>query len=153
MKKLFVALALTSLVGCDNAANSNGGQATNSKPSIDSMIASGTEEKTAECIKGRVSLDCEFLSGDLLGSGKWHHAKAFISTEGKVSVVVDGESFYVADSSSNFYEGQNEVTFNLKGLKNSKAELTLRSSNSNSEVSLDVWDSNDKHFMLANYQP
>ncbi|MCS3602752.1 hypothetical protein M2371_001961 [Buttiauxella sp. BIGb0471] len=151
MKRLFIAFALIGLSGCDNASDQDSIPSADSKPSISSMIANGTEELTSECTKGEVSLDCEFLSGDLLGSGKWHHAKVFISKQGKVDVTIDNERFYQIEASSGFYQGENVGKFRFKGLNNSIAEVTIRNSNSESKISLDAWNTDSKKFMIASY--
>lgn len=144
MKKLLCAFTLIGLVGCDNPP------AVDSTPSIASMIASGTEERTTQCVKGDVSLVCEFLSGDLLGSGKWHHAKVFISKQGQVDITVDGEKFYQTGVESGFYQGENVGTFKFKGLNNSIAQVEIRNSNTESRLSLDVWNSKNQKYMTAN---
>lgn len=151
VKRAFLVLAFVGLTGCDNPPVKNKASATDSKPSISEMIANGTEEKTSQCSKGDVSLNCEFLSGDLLGTGKWHYAKVFISKGGKVDVTVDAERFFSVGSNSYFHEGVDVGSFKFKGVKDSKAEVRISNSNSGSTISLDVWNAADKHFMMASY--
>ncbi|MCB5315765.1 hypothetical protein [Yersinia intermedia] len=145
MKKLIITLAVLVLAGCDNQPE----RKIPEKPSIASMIASGTEEKTTNCSNGSVTSSCEFLSGDLLSSGKWHHAKVYISNTGDVDITVDGERFYKVDSDSGFYEGRNTITVTLKGLNKSSAEVSITNSNSGSRLSIDVYNKDGKKFMMA----
>lgn len=145
VKRLLIAFVLVGLTGCDQAVEAS------AKPTIASMIASGSEEVTSECSKGGVSLTCEFLSGDLPGSGKWHHAKVFISNQGQVDINVDDERFYQTDSDGGFYQGEQVGRFKFKGLQNSLAEVTVRSSNSESKINLAVWDSAGKKIMMASH--
>jgi hypothetical protein len=151
VKRALLVLAFVGLAGCDNPPAKNNASATDSKPSISEMIANWTEEKTSQCTKGGVSLNCEFLSGDLLGAGKWHYAKVFISKDGKVDVTVDAERFVSAGSNSYFHEGVDVGAFNFIGVKNSKAEVRISNSNSGSTISLNVWNAADKQFMMASY--
>ncbi|MGG6045053.1 hypothetical protein [Salmonella enterica] len=146
MKKFLAISALAMvLAGCDNNKVSKPTQS--SKPTIAAMIASGTEEKTGLCTKGNVSLNCEFLSGDLLGSGKWHHAKLSISKNGDVSVSIDNEVFYQSDASTSFYDGRKTATFKFKGLKHSIAEVDIVDSNDESRLDLSAWNDKDEKYM------
>lgn len=151
VKRVLLILAFVGLTGCDNPPAKNDASATSSKPSISEMIANGTEEKTSQCTKGDVSLNCEFLSGDLLGTGKWHYAKVFISKDGKVDVTVDGERFFSVGTDSYFHEGVDVGSFKFKGVKDSMAEVRVSNSNSGSTISLDVWNAAEKQFMMAIY--
>lgn len=148
MKK-FLAISVLAMVlaGCDNNKVSKPTQS--SKPTIAAMIASGTEEKTGQCTKGNVSLNCEFLSGDLLGSGKWHHAKLSISKDGDVSLSIDNEAFYQSDTNTNFYDGRKTTTFKFKGVKHSIAEVDIISSNEGSKLSLSAWNDKNEKYMIA----
>lgn len=151
VKRVLLILAFVGLTGCDNPPAKNDASATSLKPSISEMIANGTEEKTSQCTKGDVSLNCEFLSGDLLGTGKWHYAKVFISKDGKVDVTVDGERFFSVGTDSYFHEGVDVGSFKFKGVKDSMAEVRVSNSNSGSTISLDVWNAAEKQFMMAIY--
>ena len=151
MKRVLLILAFVGLTGCDNPPAKNDASATSSKLNISEMIANGTEEKTSQCTKGNVSLNCEFLSGDLLGTGKWHYAKVFISKDGKVDVTVDEERFFSDGADSYFHEGVDVGSFKFKGVKDSKAEVRIGNSNSGSTISLDVWNAAEKQFMMASF--
>ncbi|EJJ3922860.1 hypothetical protein NI479_004990 [Salmonella enterica] len=148
MKKFLAISALVMVItGCDNNQSYKPEQS--SKPTIAAMIASGTEEKTGQCTKGNVSLNCEFLSGDLLGSGKWHHAKLSISKDGDVSLSIDNEAFYQSDTNTKFYDGRKTTTFKFKGLKHSIAEVDIINSNEGSQLSLSAWNDKDEKYMIA----
>lgn len=128
------------LMGCDDSSDT--------KPSIASMIASGKEEKTSSCEKGRVSLECEYLSGDLLGTGKWHYAKTSVSNDDyKMSLVIDNESFYIVNADNRFSQGEKYSTLTFKGLNGDSARITTRSSNSGSNVELEAWNDKNEKFM------
>lgn len=133
------------LIGCDNSSD---GAETPTKPSIASMIASGTEERTVSCKNGRVSLDCEYLSGDLLGTGKWHYAKTSVSNNhNEISLVIDNEGFYLVNTDNYFSRGTEYSTLTFKGVNGNSARITTSSSNSGSSVELEAWNNKNKKFM------
>jgi len=133
------------LMGCDNSSDR---AETPTKPSIASMIASGTEERTVSCKNGSVSLDCEYLSGDLLGTGKWHYAKTSVSNDhNEMSLVIDNESFFMVHADNGFTQGTEYSTLTFKGLNGNSARITTRSSNSGSNVELEAWNDKNKKFM------
>lgn len=145
MKKfLAVGMLALLLTGCDGQV-----EEIPQKPTIASMIASGTEEITSVCEKGTASLKCEYLAGDLLGSGKWHHAIVHVSQSGEVSLSIDNETFYQTDARSGFVNGVKYGNFDFNGLKKAKATVSISNSNEGSRISLDAWDENDKKFMTA----
>lgn len=144
VKKLLLIAALIILSGCDEHVNG-----APQKLTIASMIASGKEERTTECVKGSVTLKCEFLSGDLLGSGKWHHAIIHIAKSGELSLTIDNVSYYQTDASSGFVDGEKYANFDFSGLNNAKATLHISNSNDGSQISLDAWDQKENQFMTA----
>ena len=144
MRKLLLLITVVTMAGCDGQV-----EKTPQKPTIASMIASGNEERTSVCEKGSVSLKCEYLAGDLLGSGKWHHAIVHVSQRGEVSLSIDNEAFYQTDARSGFLNGVKYGHFDFKGFKNSKATVSISNSNEGSRISLDAWDANEKKFMTA----
>ena len=150
-KKLSWMLGVTTitfiLIGCDNSSDK---AEASTKPSISSMIASGTEEKKISCKGGSVSLDCEYLSGDLLGTGKWHYAKTSVSNNhNEISLVIDNESFYLVNTDNHFAQGTERSTLTFKGLNGNgnSARIITRSSNSGSSVELEAWNSKNEKFM------
>lgn len=145
MKKCILFLAIVCLFGCDNQNNKK------DKLTIAAMIASGREEKTTQCEKGSVSLKCEFLSEDLIQSGKWHHSIVYISNSGDVDVTVDNMSYYKTNANSRFYDGNKNAYFSFKGLNNGKAGVNIINSNNESRITLNVWDSKgDKYIYASN---
>ncbi len=144
MRKLLLIAAVVSMVGCDGQVD-----APPQRPTIASMIANGTEERVSECEKGSVSLKCEYLSGDLLGSGKWHHAIVHISKSGDVSLSIDNLSYYQLDARSGFVNGEKFGHFDFSGPSKSKARVSISNSNDGSRISLDAWDANENKFMAA----
>lgn len=145
MKKLLLLLAITSLLGCDDVDKS----AKNSKGSIASMIASGQEEFATECSNGNVTLKCEFLSSDLLGSGKWHYTTIYISNSGEVDINVDNEAFYKTDSDYDFHQGAKVSTLKFKGSNGSLAKVIIRNSNEKSTLTFDVYDKKSNRFAMS----
>lgn len=142
MKKYILLMIIVSLFGCDNPKKDN-------KLTIASMIASGKEERTTQCEKGSVSLKCEFLSGDLLGSGKWHHAIVYISNSGKLDVTVDNMGYYQTKENGGFSAGNQYAYFEFKGLNNSKAVVQINNTNEESRIDLNVWNANGDKYMTA----
>lgn len=133
------------LTACDNKTNST----LVSKPTIASMIASGNEKLTTECIKGDISLNCEFLSGDLLGTHKWHHAKFYLSNNGDAEMIIDNENFDRSDVRRGFYEGRNVTVFQFEGADGSRSEITIITSNNGSDINMDAWNKVGKKFMIG----
>lgn len=145
MKMLLLLLAVMGLLGCDGTEN----PPLNSKLSIASMIANGKEEFATECSKGNVALKCEFLSGDLLGSGKWHHTIVYISNSGEVDIKVDNESFYQTDSDYGFHQGEKVSILKFKGGDGSLAEVKIRNANDKSMLTFDVFNKDSKRFVMS----
>ncbi|HED3065002.1 TPA: hypothetical protein R4057_001955 [Kluyvera ascorbata] len=145
MKKYILFLMIVSLFGCDNKNDKE------NKLTIAAMIATGREEKTTQCEKGNVTLKCEFLSEDLLESGKWHHGIVFISNSGDVDVTVDNMSYYQTKANSTFSDGDKNAFFYFKGLNDSKAQVSIVDSNRGTRITLNVWNSKgDKYITASN---
>ncbi|EFM4225754.1 hypothetical protein IGC89_000180 [Escherichia coli] len=132
------------IVGCDM------GSTQPKKLTIAEMIANGKEEAGSQCTKGDVSLNCEFLSGDLTGTGKWHHTKVYISKSGNVDVSIDGEKFRKTSTDSTFSAGTNYALFDFESASGKKATVTISNSNDGSDISLEAFDKNGKKILIAN---
>lgn len=140
MNKMIVASMLTLILsGCDNQ----------SATKLDQQ-QQATEQESAkfDCGKGKVSIECEVVSGDQLGSGKWRHARLDISGA-ESSLNMDGESFYQTDVQSSFINGKRHSTYKLKGMKGSTAEISLSVANSENSLSVEVYDSNGKLMLTS----
>ena len=109
-RALVVGLGLMALLGCDDKFQISKLLPPKDPPSIAEMIATGKEEITSECKKGDVSFNCEFLTGDLTGTGKWHHTKLYLHNNGRVDMIIDGKAYYQSDISSNTFAGQETTT-------------------------------------------
>lgn len=136
MKKLTsLVLPLLLIAGCDNADS----------PQNQVNKPENPQQESAKftCISGNISTECEIVGGDQLGSGKWRHAKLNMSGT-DASLNIDGEVFYKTDVSSAFIDGRRVATFELKSPKNSRAEIYLSSSNSDSSLSLSAWNADGK---------
>lgn len=141
MNKIIVATILTLILsGCDNRGATESAPQQQPKP----------EQESAQftCGKGKVSLECDIVSGDQLGSGKWRHAKLDISGA-EASLNMDDESFYQTDVESSFVNGRRYSIFKLQGMKGSTAEVTLSVSNSENSLSVDVHDSKGKLMLTS----
>jgi len=126
------------LVACDNSGASK-------------QVVQPVEKKESakfECSNGGVSTKCDIVAGDQLGSGKWRHAKLNMSGS-DASLNIDGEVFYKTDVSSDFIDGRRVATFELKSQKNSRAEVSISSSNSESHLSVNAWNSDEKLMMTS----
>lgn len=140
MKKTIAASILTLILsGCDNQGEAK--LALQQQP---------REQESAKfnCGKGNVSLECEIVSGDQLGSGKWRHAKLNISGA-ESSLNMDGESFYQTDVQSSFINGKRHSTYKLKGMKGSTAEISLSVANSENSMIVEVYDPNGKLMLTS----
>lgn len=145
MKKITLLMISTlTLAGCDNKSIDNP-----AKLSISQMIATGKQEKITQCQKGSVSLKCEYLSGDLLGTGKWHHTITHIANNGDVSIKVDGVNYYKTDSRSGFFDGEAFSEYEFKGMDGSKAIVHVSNKNEGSVIKVDVWNSKGKRFIMT----
>ena len=141
---ILAAVALSLVAGCDDQKSAKGVENPNTETK--------REQARFDCKSGSVSVDCEVTGGDQLGSGKWHHAK--ISLAGSdVSLVMDGESYYKETLDSSFYQGTKYFTFDMKGIKGSKAKILVTNSNSGASISLDVWNSEGKLILTSSQRP
>lgn len=104
---------------------------------------------TSQCKKGEVSFNCEFLSGDLIGTGKWHHTKLYLHNSGSIDMNVDGQSFYQSDITRSTFEGQETTTFVMKGLKGSNGKVNIVRSNEGKSLNFEVYNSDDKRFVMG----
>ncbi|TCW07742.1 hypothetical protein EDF73_11272 [Raoultella sp. BIGb0138] len=113
------------------------------------MIATGKEEMTSECKKGDVSFNCEFLSGDLTGTGKWHHTKLYLHNSGRVDMIVDGNVYYQSDISNSSFAGQETTSFTMKGVSGDHGEVNLVRSNEGKSLNFEAYNKSDKRFVMG----
>lgn len=118
-------------------------------PSIAEMIATGKEEMTSECKKGDVSFNCEFLTGDLTGTGKWHHTKLYLHNSGSVDMIIDGKAYYQSDISSNTFAGQETTSFTMKGAGGENGEVNIVRSNEGKSLNFEAYNKDDKRFVMG----
>lgn len=139
-KVIILAVAALLLSGCDNS----------SEPQAKTVEAPKPQQESAKftCVNGNVSTECDIVAGDQLGSGKWRHAKLNMSGS-DASLNIDGEVFYKTDVSSSFVDGRRLATFELKSVKNSRAEVNLASSNSESLLRVNAWNSDGKLMLTS----
>lgn len=116
---------------------------------IAEMIATGKEEMASECKKGDVSFNCEFLTGDLTGTGKWHHTKLYLHNSGKVDMIIDGNAYYQSDINSKTLSGEETTTFMMKGVSGGRGEVNILSSNEGKSLNFEAYDVDDKRFVMG----
>lgn len=116
---------------------------------IAEMIATGKEEMASECKKGDVSFNCEFLTGDLTGTGKWHHTKLYLHNSGKVDIIIDGNAYYQSDINSKTLSGEETTTFMMKGISGGRGEVNILSSNEGESLNFEAYDVDDKRFVMG----
>lgn len=150
MKKvLVVALSLMALLGCDDKFQISKLLPPKDPLSIAEMIATGKEEMTSECKKGNVSFNCEFLTGDLTGSGKWHHTKLYLHNIGRVDMIIDGNAYYQSDISNSNFAGQETTSFTMKGVSGDHGEVNLVRSNEGKSLNFEAYNKDDKRFVMG----
>jgi hypothetical protein len=139
-KALILAVATLFLSACDNQDSA----------SIKADDAPKAQAQSAKftCVNGNISTECEIIAGDQLGSGKWRHAKLNMSGS-DASLNIDGELFYKTDVSSEFVDGKRVATFELLSAQKSRAEVYLESSNSESTLRVNAWNSDDKLMLTS----
>lgn len=139
-KLLILALAALSLAGCDN----------NGSPQAKVEEPAKPQQEAAKfaCVSGNISTQCDIVAGDQLGSGKWRHARLDMSGS-DVSLNIDGEVFYKTDVSSAFVDGRRLARFELKSKNNSRAEVNLATSNSDTSLNVTAWNADDKLMMTS----
>ena len=141
MKKLLImAVAAFLIAGCDNNGSPQAKVEDQTKPQ--------QESAKFTCVTGEISTQCNIVAGDQLGSGKWRHARLDMSGS-EASLNIDGEVFYKTDVSSSFVDGRRLATFELKSAKNSRAEVDLASSNSESSLRVNAWNSDGKLMLTS----
>lgn len=153
VKKILIGVVgILLLAGCDdNKPQPPKSILPESKLSISEMISASKEERVSECKSGSESLNCEFLGGDLLGSGKWHHSKLFIHNNGKIDLVIDGNPYYQVDSSNSTYAGNRYTNFEMKGLRDeATATITITNSNDGKSLSFEGMNSEGAKFVIGN---
>lgn len=116
---------------------------------IAEMIATGKEEMASECKKGDVSFNCEFLTGDLTGTGKWHHTKLYLHNSGKVDMIIDGNAYYQSDINSKTLSGEETTTFMMKGISGGRGEVNILSSNEGKSLNFEAYDVDDKRYVMG----
>lgn len=137
------------LTGCDDKFQLSKLGPPSDPPSISEMIASGKEELSYECKKGAVTYDCEFLTGDLLGSGKWHHTKIYLHSENTANMNIDGISYYQKSIHRSTFDGDNNTTIQLAEPKGGKATLEIVKSNNGDSINFSAYDAEDKKFAMG----
>lgn len=145
---LFMA-AVIILSGCDDKFQLSMLAPPSDPPSISEMIASGKEELASECKRGSVTYECEFLTGDLLGSGKWHHTKIYLHNDGAATMNIDGDSYSQRSVDRSFYDGDNIIKIMMAGVRGGTATLQIISSNEGKSLIFDAYDSEDKKFVMG----
>ncbi len=139
------ALAALTLLGCDN-------QKLPTEPTISEMIENGTEKETFLCVKGGVSLKCEFLTKDSLTKDKWHRVTVDIPQNGNgLSLRVTGELFILDSQDGGFASGDQYGTFRFVGSNNSLAKIYLSTSNVNSYISVEVWSPDNERYINTSH--
>lgn len=139
--KLVIVLILSALAltGCDNSKAENPAQKTVQQDSV--------EQFKFDCVKG-TAIECTVVAGDLLGSGKWHHAKVYIYPD-NIDANIDGEHFSKEDFDSSLFEGQKISTYKLKSATGKVAEFTVSEKSAAKMLSLDAWGSDGKKYLTA----
>ncbi|WP_213225831.1 hypothetical protein [Klebsiella variicola] len=148
-RALVVGLGLMALLGCDDKFQISKLLPPKDPPSIAEMIATGKEEITSECKKGDVSFNCEFLTGDLTGTGKWHHTKLYLHNSRMVDMIIDGKAYYQSDISSNTFAGQETTTFTMKGVGGDNGEVNIVRSNEGKSLNFEAYNKDDKRFVMG----
>ena len=148
-RALVVGLGLMALLGCDDKFQISKLLPPKDPPSIAEMIATGKEEITSECKKGDVYFNCEFLTGDLTGTGKWHHTKLYLHNNGMVDMIIDGKAYYQSDISSNTFAGQETTTFIMKGVGGDNGEVNIVRSNEGKSINFEAYNKDDKRFVMG----
>ncbi|HHB7892947.1 TPA: hypothetical protein ACN7BM_004306 [Klebsiella pneumoniae] len=148
-RALVVGLGLMALLGCDDKFQISKLLPPKDPPSIAEMIATGKEEITSECKKGDVSFNCEFLTGDLTGTGKRHHTKLYLHNSGMVDMIIDGNAYYQSDISSNTFAGQETTTFTMKGVGGDNGEVNIVRSNEGKSLNFEAYNKDDKRFVMG----
>ena len=150
MKKiLVVGLSLMSLMGCDDKFQLSKLVPPKDPPSIAEMIDAGKEEMASECKKGDVSFNCEFLTGDLTGTGKWHHTKLYLLNSGRVDMIVDGNVYYQSDISNSSFAGQETTSFTMKGVSGDHGEVNLVRSNEGKSLNFEAYNADGKRYVMG----
>ncbi|HIE8962608.1 TPA: hypothetical protein ACXP5Z_004984, partial [Klebsiella pneumoniae] len=101
-----------------------------------------------DCKNGSVSTECLITSGDQLGTGKWRHAKLNISGS-DASLNMDNEKFIQTDVNSWFLDGSRVTIHKMQSISNSTAEIRIDKSNSETTLSVDVKNEDNKLVMTA----
>lgn len=144
---LMPALALSA--GCDDKFQLSNLAPPSDPPSISEMIATGKEELSYECKKGSVTYDCEFLTGDLQGSGKWHHTKIYLHSASSANMNIDGVSYYQKSIERSTFDGDNNITIQLAEPRGGKATLQIVKSNNGDSINFSAYDAEDKKFAMG----
>lgn len=148
-KVLVVGLSLMALLGCDDKFQISKLLPPKDPLSIAEMIATGQEEMASECKKGDVSFNCEFLTGDLTGTGKWHHTKLYLHNSGRADMIIDGNAYYQSDISNNSYVGQETTSFTMEGVGGEHGKVNVVRSNEGKSLNFEAYNKDDKRFVMG----
>lgn len=138
-KLIFLALVFITLVGCDQKPI---------QPTVQQEKKAEYEEYKFDCSSNNRRVECNVVAGDLLGSGKWHHAKIYMYS-GEVDANIDGSHYIKTDFRTSFYEGNKYNTFELKASDKSYAEVTIVDDKDGMKLTLEAWDKDGKRFISA----
>lgn len=132
---------MASLLGCDQS------------PSVQSSVSQPKTEKKYEefkfeCSSNSGKTNCTVVAGDLLGSGKWHHAKIYMA-EGNVDANIDGEHYSKIDFSSDFYEGIKYNVFKLESTSGNTANVTITQDQTTTGISFEAHNQQGEKFLTA----
>lgn len=150
MKKiLLIAASAIWLTGCDDRFQLSKPLASKNMLSIAEMAATGKEDISSECRKGEISFNCEFLSLDLAGSGKWHYTKLYLYENGKAGMVFDGKAYNLDDIDINVSAVQETTLFSMKESEGGRGKIKIVRSNEGKLLNFDAYGSDNKHLAMG----
>ena len=145
MKKiLLIIVGVMVLAGCDGKSQALKPLPSQNPLSIAEMIATNKESVAAECRKGEGSFSCEFITGDLNKSGKWHHTWLNPHKGGEAEMVIDGNRYNMDDIQSNASASQETTSFLMKSAVGDRSAIKVVSSDEGKSLRFEAYGSDNK---------
>jgi len=144
-KILLVTVGVMVLAGCDGKSQALKPLPSQNPLSIAEMMATNKEATAAECRKGEGSFSCEFITGDLNKSGKWHHTWLNLH-KGEAEMVIDGNRYKLDDVESNASARQETTSFFMKSAVGERGAIKVVSSDEGKFLSFEAYGSDNKPY-------
>lgn len=143
---LLITAGVMVLAGCDGKSQVLKPLPSQNPLSIAEMIATNKKAMTSECRKEQGSFSCEFITGDLTETSKWHHTWLNLHKGGEAEMVIDGDPYNLDNVENNASARQEITSFFMKSAGGAKGEITIVKSHEGKSLRFDAYGSDNKPY-------